>query len=297
MLAFAIGLTACDGRPPSGPTPPPPSVTAIAPSMGSTARPTRVTISGTGFLAGATVTVAAVALNVTVVNSTTITAIAPAHAAGLTDVVVTNPGGSGGTLAAAFTYAFEEPFTVTASTDAVDAGGSMSVSWTAPGAQPGDWLALFKVGASYDDDWYGVTNGAKSGTLTLTAPTRPGQYEFRYLVDNGILDVARSKPVTVRQPPLSVTAIAPSLGSTARPTQVTISGTGFLAGATVTVDAVALNVKVVNSTTITAIASRPRRRASRRRRDQPWRFGREAGRGLHLCLRRAVHGDGQHRRG
>ena len=167
---------------------------------------------------------------------------------------MTNRGGSGVTLAAAFTYAFEEPFTVTANTDAVDAGGPMSVSWTAPGAQPRDWLALFKVGASYDDDWYGVTTGAKSGTLTLTAPTRPGQDQFRYLFDGGFLDVARSKPVTVRLPLPTVTAIAPSMGSTARPTRVTISGTGFLAGATVTVYAVALNVTVANSTTITAIA-------------------------------------------
>jgi hypothetical protein len=102
-LAFAIGFTACDGKSPSGPTPLPPaapSVTAISPSTGSTARPTPVTISGTGFLAGATVTVDAMALGVTVVNSTTITAIAPAHAAGPADVVVTNPSGSGGTLTA-----------------------------------------------------------------------------------------------------------------------------------------------------------------------------------------------------
>ena len=164
LLAFAIGCSACDGRSPSEPTPLPPaapsgrhehapSVTAISPSTGSTARPTPVMISGTGFLAGATVTVDAMALSVTVVNSTTITAIAPAHAAGPADVVVTNPSGLGGTLTAAFTYSFEEPFTVTPSTDAVDAGGRMSVSWTAPRAQPGDWIAVFKVGGGYDDDW------------------------------------------------------------------------------------------------------------------------------------------------
>jgi hypothetical protein len=74
----------------------------------------------------------------------------------------------------------------------------MSVSWTAPGARPNDWLALFKVGGSYDDDWSGNTNGATSGTLTLTAPTRPGQYEFRYLLAGGFLESARSSPVTVR---------------------------------------------------------------------------------------------------
>ena len=204
LLAFAIGFAACDGQTPSGPTPPPPgaptapTVTAISPSTGSTVRPTPVMISGTGFLPGATVRVDIVAVSATVVNSTTITAIVPAHAAGHADVVVTNPGGSGGTLPAAFTYSFDEPFTLTASTNVIDAGGQMSVSWTAPGGRAGDWIAVFRVGGSYDDDWYGLTIGATSGTHTLTAPTRPGQYEFRYLVDDRFLDVARSSPVTVR---------------------------------------------------------------------------------------------------
>jgi hypothetical protein len=33
----------------------------------------------------------------------------------------------------------------------------MSVSWTAPRGQPGDWLAVFRVGVNYDDDWWGDT--------------------------------------------------------------------------------------------------------------------------------------------
>lgn len=204
LLAFAIGFAACDGQPPSGPTPRPrtapsaPTVTAISPSTGSTARPTPVMISGTGFLAGATVTVDVVAVSVTVVNSTTITAIVPAGAAGHADVVVTNPGGLGATLTAAFTYSFDEPFTLTPSTNVIDAGGQMSVSWTAPGGRADDWIAVIRVAGSYDDDWYGLTNGAPSGTHTVTAPTRPGEYEFRYLLDGGFLEVARSSPVTVR---------------------------------------------------------------------------------------------------
>ena len=204
LLALAIGFAACDGRSPSGPTPlspaapSVPSVTAISPSSGSTARPTPVTITGTGFVAGATVTVEVVAVSVTVVNSTTITAIVPAHPAGRADVVVTNPGGLGGTLPAAFTYSLDGPFTLTPSTNEIDAGGQMSVSWTAPGGRAGDWIAVFRVGKSYDDDWYGLTHGATSGSHTLMAPTLPGQYEFRYLVDDGFLDVARSSPVTVR---------------------------------------------------------------------------------------------------
>jgi hypothetical protein len=155
-------------------------------------------ISGTGFVAGATVRVDVIVVTVTVVNSTTISAVVPAHTAGQADVVVTNPSGSGGTLTAGFTYLFEEPFTLTPSTNAVDAGGQLSVSWNAPTARAGDWIAVFRVGASYEDDWWGDTNGATSGTHMLTAPTQPGQYEFRYLLADGFLEVARSTAVTVR---------------------------------------------------------------------------------------------------
>ena len=135
--------------------------------------------------------------SVVVVNSTTITAIVPARAAGLADLVVTNPGGSGATLTGAFTYSVDEPFTLTPSTNVVQAGGQMSVSWTAPAGRAGDWIAVCRVGERYDDDWYTLTNGATSGTRTLTAPTRPGQYEFRYL-DDGFREVMRSSPVEVR---------------------------------------------------------------------------------------------------
>ncbi len=52
-----------------------------------------MTITGTNFVAGATVTFGATAAtNVTVVNSTTITATTPAGSAGAVTVTVTNPG-------------------------------------------------------------------------------------------------------------------------------------------------------------------------------------------------------------
>jgi len=41
------------------------------------------------------------------------------------------------------------------------------------------------------------TGGAKSGTFIVDAPATPGFYEFRYLVDDGFEDVARSVTVTV----------------------------------------------------------------------------------------------------
>jgi hypothetical protein len=64
-----------------------------------------VTISGSGFAAGATVSIGGVAAtSVVVVNGTTISAMTGAHGAGTVSVVVTNPDATNGTLASAFTY-------------------------------------------------------------------------------------------------------------------------------------------------------------------------------------------------
>jgi FKBP-type peptidyl-prolyl cis-trans isomerase FkpA len=82
-----------------------PTVTAVVPASGTTAGGTGVTITGTAFASGATVTFGGTAAtNVTLVNSTSITATTPIHAAGAVDVVVTNPGGLTSTLTNGYTY-------------------------------------------------------------------------------------------------------------------------------------------------------------------------------------------------
>lgn len=76
---------------------------AVAPTVASVNKPiTRtqgsilLTITGTNFVAGATVAVSGTAAtSVVVVNDTTITCVTPAKAAGTYDVVVTTSGGSG----------------------------------------------------------------------------------------------------------------------------------------------------------------------------------------------------------
>ncbi len=89
---------------------PPPAVSSVSPTNGSTTGGTSVTITGTNFLSGANVTFGgAAATGVTVISSTQITAVTPAHAAGAVDVVVTNPDGRSGSLASAFTYATPPP--------------------------------------------------------------------------------------------------------------------------------------------------------------------------------------------
>ncbi len=84
---------------------PTPVVTAVSPASGSTAGGTAITITGTSFQNGATVTVGGTAAtSVVFVNSTKITAVAPAHAAGSVAVVVTNPTTQTGTLNPGFFY-------------------------------------------------------------------------------------------------------------------------------------------------------------------------------------------------
>jgi hypothetical protein len=72
------------------------------------------------------------------------------------------------------------------------------VSLTATRGGAVDWIGLFSVGdPPCDHGWWEYTRGATSGTLTLSAPTQPGQYEFRYLLNDGCEVTVRSSPVTV----------------------------------------------------------------------------------------------------
>jgi hypothetical protein len=84
------------------------TVTSVTPNAGPVAGGTSVTITGTNFINPVGVTFGGVAAtNVVFVNSTSVTATSPAHAAGAVDVVVTNQGicgGTSGTLPSGFTY-------------------------------------------------------------------------------------------------------------------------------------------------------------------------------------------------
>jgi hypothetical protein len=80
-------------------------VRSVEPAYGPTAGATPITILGRGFVAGATVELDGVpATSVVVESDQRITAVAPAHALGAVDVVVTNVDTSTGTLEGGYTY-------------------------------------------------------------------------------------------------------------------------------------------------------------------------------------------------
>ena len=81
------------------------TVTSVSPTGGTIAGGSAVTINGTGFAAGATVTMGgSAATNVVVVSSIKITARTPAHALGAVNVTVTNVDASTGTLVSGYLY-------------------------------------------------------------------------------------------------------------------------------------------------------------------------------------------------
>jgi hypothetical protein len=107
-------------------TPAAPTVTGVAPITGPTAGGTAVTITGTGFGAGASVTFnGAPATLVGFVNSTTLTATTPAGVAGLANVVVTNLDGQSGANATLYTYT--GPIVVIGGTGTVTATHTLTI--------------------------------------------------------------------------------------------------------------------------------------------------------------------------
>jgi hypothetical protein len=92
-----------------------------------------------------------------------------------------------------------ESYSLSATSNA-RSGETISVSFTAPSPSAArDWIGLFKVDAKNNDHGgrWKYTEGRTSGTLTFTAPAEPGQYEFRYLLNDGYTDVRARAGLTV----------------------------------------------------------------------------------------------------
>lgn len=89
------------------------TVTGVNPAVGPAAGRTPVTITGSNFQSGAAVSLGgAAATGVVFVDAGTLTAVTGAHAAGVVDVVVTNPDSLSGTLRNGFAYGGRSFFTV-----------------------------------------------------------------------------------------------------------------------------------------------------------------------------------------
>ena len=147
-----------------------PVVNGVTPGQGATNGGNQVTISGSSFFGPASVSIAGLpASNVTVVNSTTITASAPAHAVGAVDVTVTNgDGGVSAPLAAGYTYVLG-----TGPVNFIQAGGTGASTGThstatviMPNPQTvGDWMVVV---VGWGDTTSDVASVTDDGNNTYT---------------------------------------------------------------------------------------------------------------------------------
>jgi IPT/TIG domain len=120
-----------------------PTVTGVSPNSGPAKGGTQVTITGTNFASGATVTFGGTAAtNVVVASSTSITATAPAHAAGAVTVTVTENGQSAN-LVNGFSYTATISFVQVGNTTTPSA---QTVTVAYPGSQTAGDLNIIVVG-------------------------------------------------------------------------------------------------------------------------------------------------------
>jgi plastocyanin len=216
-----------------------------------------VTITGTGFVNGATISIGgAAATSVGVASATSITATTPAHAAGVVDIVVTNPDGQSGRMTGGFTY--ETPSTPPPSVSAVApasgpvAGGTV-VTITGGGFAAGASVSFGGTAASAvainGDTSITATAPARSAGSVDLVVTNPDGQSGR--LNGGYTYTGTTQPPQPPPTPVAptVTGISPTSATTAGGTAVTVTGTGFAAGATVSFGGTAASNVVVSSAT------------------------------------------------
>lgn len=229
---------------------PGPTISGLSPASGPTTGGTTVTISGTNFGSGATVTFGGTSgTNVNVVSSTSITVVTPAHAAGTVAVTVMNTDSQSATLSSGFQYNLPAPAIsgISPATGPLNGGTAVTISGT--NFLSGDTVKFGGTSATNVNVVSGtsitaVTPAHTSGKVDVVVTHSGGSSSgtlsagFEYIAPNQI----------------TVTSFNPTTGPTSGNTLVTITGTNFQAGATVTFGtSPATHVIVVNSTTITAL--------------------------------------------
>ena len=242
----------------SSTTTPPPAqgnaltVAGVTPNVGLASGGTVVTVTGSGFAAGASVLFGLQpGTNVIVTSSSQLTVTTPANsvATGPVNVTVVNPGGVSGALSAAFTYG-------------ASASGALtigSVSPTSGSLNGGTTVTINGTGlTSVTSVQFGGTAGTGltvgSGTmLTVVAPPHAvGPVLVTIVAGSGSSTSLPNGYVYNSAPTVTVTSVTPAASPLAGGGTVTLAGTGFANGMTVAFGGtLGTSVSVVSSTQAT----------------------------------------------
>jgi hypothetical protein len=210
--------------------PPSPTVATVVPPAGTPAGGTLVTITGSGFGAGARVAIGPRVYDdgepggCTVVNATTIQLTTASTAASVCDVVVIDSSGVEGRLANAFEFVIGPTADVVFPPAGSDNGGTQVVV----------------TGSNFADPMLVRIGGVAQGGVTVESPTRlrfttsAGAAGAATLeVEDSFGEIGSSTFTYVSQPDPAPAQISPASGSKGGGTNATITGAGFTASAAV----------------------------------------------------------------
>ncbi len=225
------------------------SVSGASPAQGSTSGGTAVTLTGKGFQAGAVVRFgASQSTTVTVASSTQINAVSPAGSAGAVSITVTNPDTQSASLASGFTYTSPTTLSVSGASPAEGpTSGGTAVTLTGKGFQAG---AIVRFGGSQST----AVTVASSTQINATSPPRSAGAVSITVTNPDTQSASLASGFTYSSAP-SVSSISPNIGPVTGGTNVTMLGSGFQSGATMTFGGVAAtSATMVSSTEIQAVS-------------------------------------------
>ena len=245
LLSLAFAYSENDGVPPV--------LSAASPVAGTTQGGTVVSLAGSNFKGGAIVFFGGrLATGVTVMG-TSVTGISPAGAPGVVDVAITNPDGRSGVLRRGYNYYVGGPV----------------VSRVTPNFGPPDGGTDVLVEGRNFSDRTVVTLGGSSlqrlrrideRAITGTSPAGPvGAADVRVENGDGQSDTLVNGWAwgSNAPPTFSIARVTPEIGPIGGMTRVTIIGSGFESGATVTFGGQpATGVQVVGGATISCTTPR-----------------------------------------
>jgi hypothetical protein len=215
---------------------PVPAIASLSPTaIPAGSSPFTLTVNGSGFVASSSVRWNGSPRTTTFVSSSQLQASITASdvaSTGSVPVTVFTPAPGGGT-SSPVTFTINAPSTLTVSATTASPGGSVTATLTNGTGGATDWIAFASTSApntSYITYTY-VGGGVTTRTWTVTMPSTPGTYEFRYFPNGGYNRTATSPTITVQAGP-SPTPIATALSPSSVPPgsgafTLTVVGSGF----------------------------------------------------------------------
>lgn len=210
----------------------PPTLMSITPNTVPLGGGLKVLLSGKGFLAGATVSIAGAAVATSFVDDTLLFVTVPPHAAGAVDVTVTNPDSQASTLVGGLTYAD------------ITLGNAPTLTAVSPARGPttGGTMALL-IGTNFVQGTRVLFGSAQSTAVTIMNDTRlsavapagmAGAVDVTVITPDGqsgqlVQGFNYVDPSQLGASPILV-SVTPANGLATGGTQTVLTGSGFQTG-------------------------------------------------------------------